>query len=84
MVGAQLNSNFNSCKLEAVRFDKILLQDILELTEAEHLEIYRSVIDLVSARLSRAKSVQKRSKKKGGSVADAMTENLSEDLVNGD
>lgn len=38
------------------------------------------MIDLVSSRLARAKSVKKRTKKKGASVSDAMTENLAEEL----
>jgi hypothetical protein len=75
---------FEKVKKDRLELDKIMLQDILGLNEVEHLEIYQSVIDLVDARLSRAKSVQKRSKKKGGSVGDAMTGNLSDEYVNGD
>jgi len=75
---------FKIVKKDRFELDKIILQDILGLSKAEHLEIYRAVIDLVSARLSRAKSVQKRSKNKGGSVGDAMTGNIAEDLINGD
>ena len=75
---------FEKVKKDRFELDKIILQDILGLSEAEHLEIYQAVIDLVGARLARAKSVQKRSKKKGGSVGDAMTENLSDEYMNGD
>ncbi|MDQ6786253.1 MAG: hypothetical protein M3033_05470, partial [Acidobacteriota bacterium] len=85
-LGADLPEEFafEKVKKDRLELDKIILRDILGLSEAEHLEIYRSVIDLVSARLSRAKSVSKRNKSKGGSVADAMTGNIAEDLINGD
>lgn len=76
--------SFEKVRKDRLELDKIILQDILGLTETEHLEIYRAVIDLVSSRLSRAKSVTKRSNSKGGSVDDAMRNNLTEDLLNGD
>lgn len=76
--------SFEKVRKDRLELDKIILQDILGLTEAEHLEIYRAVIDLVSSRLSRAKSVKKRSKSKGGSLDSAMKDNLLDDFVNGD
>ncbi|MCA1625148.1 MAG: hypothetical protein LC778_15390 [Acidobacteria bacterium] len=75
---------FDNVKKERLELDKIILQDILGLPETEHLEIYRAVVDFVQARLDKSKSVKKRSKKKGGSVADAMTGNLYDEVINGD
>ena len=42
--------------------DRIIMGEILGLTEEEQLEVYRAVIDLVKSRIERAKSVQKRKK----------------------
>jgi hypothetical protein len=39
--------------------DKIIMGEILGLSEEEQLEVYRAVIDLVKSRIERAKSVQK-------------------------
>ncbi|MEO0009758.1 MAG: hypothetical protein ABIK51_04460, partial [candidate division WOR-3 bacterium] len=39
--------------------DKIIMGDILGLTEEEQLEVYRAVVDLVRARLEKAKGVKK-------------------------
>lgn len=38
--------------------DKIIMGEILGLTEEEQLEVYRAVVDLVKSRLEKAKSVQ--------------------------
>lgn len=40
--------------------DKIVMGDILGLTEEEQLEVYRAVVDLVKSRIEKAKSVQKK------------------------
>ncbi|MHA1231523.1 MAG: Eco57I restriction-modification methylase domain-containing protein [Candidatus Helarchaeota archaeon] len=42
---------------EIREIDKLLFEDLLELSESEQLEIYKNIISLVKARLSRAKSV---------------------------
>ena len=39
--------------LELLKLDKIVIQDILGLSEAEHLDIYRAVVDLVRSRLDK-------------------------------
>jgi hypothetical protein len=46
--------------------DKIIMGDILGLTEEDQLEVYKAVIDLVRSRLGRAKSVKKKGKFKEG------------------
>jgi type I restriction-modification system DNA methylase subunit len=54
--------SLDKVKPDRRRLDKIILGDILGLTEEEQLEVYRAVIDLVKSRIERAKSVQKRKK----------------------
>ncbi|MDP2983683.1 MAG: N-6 DNA methylase [Candidatus Latescibacter sp.] len=46
--------------------DKIIMGDILGLTEAEQLEVYRAVVDLVKSRIDKAKSLQNGNKTKEG------------------
>ncbi len=76
--------SFEKVKADRLELDKIVLRDILGLSENEHLEVYRAVVDLVKSRLEKAKSVGKKSKKNGGSLGGALSENLSDDFVNGD
>jgi len=45
--------------------DKIIMGEILGLTEEEQLEVYCAVIDLVKSRLEKAKSVKKKKLKEG-------------------
>jgi hypothetical protein len=42
--------------------DKIIMGELLGLTDEEQLEVYRSVVDLVKSRLEKAKSVEKSKK----------------------
>jgi len=37
--------------------DKIIMGEIIGLTDEEQLEVYKAVIDLVSSRIQRAKSL---------------------------
>ncbi|MBM4465146.1 MAG: SAM-dependent DNA methyltransferase [Chloroflexi bacterium] len=51
--------------------DRLVMGDILGLTDEEQLEVYRAVIDLVQARLEKAKSVKaQRPRMKGGVNVD--------------
>jgi type I restriction-modification system DNA methylase subunit len=75
--------SFEKVKADRLELDKIVLQDILGLSEKEHLEVYRAVVDLVKSRLEKAKSVGKKSKNKEGSLSSALAENLSDDFHNG-
>jgi len=45
-------------KPERRELDKIVMGEILGLTDEEQLEVYRAVIDLVKSRIERAKSVK--------------------------
>lgn len=76
--------SFEKVKADRLELDKIVLRDILGLSEKEHLEVYRAVVDLVKSRLEKAQSVGKKSKKKAGSLGGAFAENFFEDMKNGD
>jgi len=75
--------SFEKVKADRLELDKIVLRDILELSEKEHLEVYKAVVDLVKSRLEKAKSVGKKSKKNGGSLGGALSENFYDDFHNG-
>lgn len=75
--------SFKKVKADRLELDKIVLRDILGLSENEHLEVYRAVIDLVKSRLEKAKSVGKKASRKEGSLGTALAENLADDFHNG-
>jgi type I restriction-modification system DNA methylase subunit len=54
--------------------DRIIMGDILGLTDTEQLEVYRALIDLVKSRVAKAKSVGKKKKTAGGLDVDALKE----------
>jgi type I restriction-modification system DNA methylase subunit/chorismate mutase len=58
--------------------DKIVMEEILGLTEDEQLEIYRAVVDLVKSRLEKAKSVAKSKKTKEGVDVEALVKVVME------
>jgi hypothetical protein len=60
--------------------DKIVMGDILGLTDEEQLEVYRAVIDLVKSRIQKAKSVGKGRKTKDGLDVDLLVETMLEKL----
>lgn len=66
-----------------LELDKIVLHDILELSETEHSEVYQAVVDLVKSRLEKAKSVGEKASKKEGSLSVGLSENLMDDFCNG-
>jgi methylase of polypeptide subunit release factors len=57
--------SFDKVKPDRRELDKIIMNEILGLTEEEQLEVYRAVVKLVKERIERAKSVEKRKKVKG-------------------
>lgn len=60
--------------------DKIVMGDILGLTEEEQLEVYRAVVDLVKSRIEKAKSVDKKGKTKEGFDIELLTKTIKEKL----
>ncbi|HEC91646.1 MAG TPA: SAM-dependent DNA methyltransferase, partial [Candidatus Atribacteria bacterium] len=57
--------SLDKVKPDRRELDKIIMEDILGLTEEEELEVYRAVVDLVKSRIEKAKSVKKMKKGKG-------------------
>ncbi len=71
----------DALKLDTIKpsrrsLDKIVMGDILGLTEEEQLEVYRAVVDLVRSRLDKAKSVKGKKQEK-----DEVIELVSEDIT---
>jgi len=60
--------------------DKIIMGDILGLTEDEQLEVYRAVVDLVRSRIEKAKSFGKKGKVKEGIDVELLTRTIKEKL----
>ena len=66
------NVKLDKVKPDLRELDKIIMGDILGLTENEQLEVYKAVIDLVKSRLDKAKSVDNKNKIKGGIDINAL------------
>jgi len=58
--------SLDKVKPDRRELDKIVMGDILGLTDEEQLEVYRAVVDLVKSRIDRAKSFGKRWKTREG------------------
>jgi len=59
--------------------DRIIMGEVLGLTEEEQLEVYRAVVDLVRSRIERARSVKRR-EKVGELDVDALVDSVLEDV----
>ncbi len=70
-------------KSERCELDKIIMGDILGLTEQEQLEVYKAVVDLVRSRIERAKSVKKKGKFKEGVDIDHISRVIMDKLGTG-
>ena len=68
--------SLDKVKPDRRKLDKIVMGEILGLSEEEQLEVYRAVIDLVKSRIEKAKSVKRNEKKKGINL-----EQLAEDII---
>jgi len=63
-------------KSDRRELDKLIMGEILGLSEEEQLEVYRAVIDLAKSRIEKAKSVEGKEKKKGINL-----DQLAEDII---
>ena len=70
--------SLDKVKPDRRELDKIIMGDILGLTDEEQLEVYRAVIDLVKSRLEKAKSFGKRKKTKEGIDIDLVVKLVME------
>ncbi len=66
-------------KPERRELDRIIMSEILGLSEEEQLDVYRAVVDLVRSRLEKAKSVGKQTKLKEGVNLEALSDMLIEE-----
>jgi hypothetical protein len=73
-IGAQTAEEVTLDKVNTDRreLDKIVMGDILGLSDDEQLEVYRAVIDLVKSRIDKAKSFGKKTKTASGIDVDAL------------
>jgi len=80
-IGADLPEEVSLEKIKPDRreLDKVIMGEILGLTEQEQLEAYRAVIDLVKSRIEKAESVQKR-KKVGELDVDELVNSVLRDV----
>jgi len=81
-LGASISEDVSLDKVKADRreLDKIIMGEILGLTEEEQLEVYRAVVDLVKSRIEKAKSFGKRQKTKGGIDIDRLVKTVMDKL----
>jgi len=77
-IGATRSEEVSLDKVKPDRreLDKIIMEEILGLTEDEQLEVYRAVVDLVKSRVEKAKSVPKKSKKVKGLDVEALVNDV--------
>jgi len=72
--------SLDKVKPDRRELDKIVMGEILGLSEEEQLEVYKAVVDLVKARIERAKSVKKARKKVKGIDVDALINSVLKEL----
>jgi len=79
-LGANSPSEVSLDKVKPDRreLDRLIMGEILGLTEEEQLEVYRAVVDLVKSRLEKAKSFGKRKKTKEGIDIDLLVKIITE------
>ncbi|MBM3141558.1 MAG: SAM-dependent DNA methyltransferase [Chloroflexi bacterium] len=70
--------SLDKVKPDRRELDKIIMGEILGLTDDEQLEVYRAVIDLVKSRLEKAKSFGKRKKTREGIDVDLLVKTVME------
>lgn len=70
--------SLDKVKPDRRELDKIIMGEILGLTDEEQLEVYRAVVDLVKSRLEKAKSFGKRKKTKEGIDIDLVVKLVME------
>jgi hypothetical protein len=80
-IGANSPEEVSLAKVKPDRreLDKIVMGEILGLSEEEQLEVYRAVVDLVKSRIEKAGSVPRQAKRKGVDI-DALAEGILREL----
>jgi hypothetical protein len=70
--------SLDKVKPDRRELDKIVMGEILGLSDEEQIEVYRAVIDLVKSRLEKAKSFGKRKKTREGIDIDLLVKTVME------
>jgi len=70
--------SLDKVKPDRRELDKIIMGEILGLSDEEQFEVYRAVIDLVKSRLEKAKSFGKRKKTREGIDTDLLVKTVME------
>jgi len=81
-LGAFSSSDISLSKIKPDRreLDKIIMGEILGLTDEEQLEVYRAAVDLVMSRIEKAKSFGKRKKTKEGIDIELLVKTVMEKI----
>ena len=81
-LGASVTEEVSLDKVKPDRreLDKIVMGEILGLTDEEQLEVYKAVVDLVKSRIEKAKSFGKRRKTKEGIDIDLLVKTVMDKL----
>jgi len=72
--------SLSKVKPDRRELDKIVMGEILGLTDEEQLEVYKAVVDLVKSRIEKAKSFGKRRKTKGGIDIDLLVKTVMDKI----
>jgi len=72
--------SLDKVKPDRRELDKIVMCEILGLTDEEQLEVYRAVVDLVKSRIEKAKSFGKKRKTKEGINIDLLVKTVMDKL----
>jgi type I restriction-modification system DNA methylase subunit len=72
--------SLDKVKPDRRKLDKIVMGEILGLTDEEQLEVYRAVVDLVKSRIEKAKSFGTRRKTKEGIDIDLLVKTVMDKL----
>ncbi len=72
--------SLDKVKPDRRELDKIVMGEILGLSDEEQLEVYRAVVDLVKSRIEKAKSFGKRRKTKEGIDIDLLVKTVMDKL----
>jgi type I restriction-modification system DNA methylase subunit len=75
-------ASLDKVKPDRRELDKIIMGEILGLSEKEQLDVYRAVVDLVKSRIGKAKSVEKNNKGTEGINVDAFKNVIIERINN--
>jgi len=72
--------SLDKVKPDRRELDKIIMGEILGLTDEEQLEVYRAVIDLVKSRIEKAKSFGKKKRTREGIDVDAFIKTVMDNI----